>query len=118
MVKVYIDVGDVEAGWSVIHNMQIGGAPLIAIVAVLGFAVDLNSNPNALADLDAIDASDIDYLLVEDIQNKDEISRHFASHGCLCLLCSRGSEEYALSSEQSKRKVPSHWCVSDMPLCD
>lgn len=69
MEKVYIDVGDVEAAWSVIRSMQIRGAPLIAIVAVLGLAVDLNSNPNTISELDAIDANDTDSLL-EYIQKK------------------------------------------------
>lgn len=69
MEKVYIDVGNVECAWSVIRNMQIRGAPLIAIVAVLGLAVDLNSNPKTIAELDAMDANDTDSLM-EYIQKK------------------------------------------------
>jgi methylthioribose-1-phosphate isomerase len=41
--KVYLDVSNVADAWQVIHTMQIRGAPLIAIVAVLGLAVDLSS---------------------------------------------------------------------------
>lgn len=48
--KVYIDITNVEAAWGVIRSMQIRGAPLIAIVACLGLAVDLGSNPEALKD--------------------------------------------------------------------
>ena len=39
----YLPVPDVAAGWQVIHKMQIRGAPLIAIVAVLSLAMDLRS---------------------------------------------------------------------------
>lgn len=38
---IYIDVPDVATTWQVIHKMQIRGAPLIAVVACLGLAVDL-----------------------------------------------------------------------------
>jgi S-methyl-5-thioribose-1-phosphate isomerase len=41
--KVYIPITDVEAAWTVIRTMQIRGAPLIAIVATLGLAVDVVS---------------------------------------------------------------------------
>lgn len=41
--KEYIDVPNIQTAHSVIHKMQIRGAPLIAIVAVLGLAVDLQS---------------------------------------------------------------------------
>jgi len=37
---VYIPVPDCEAAWSVIRKMQVRGAPLIAIVAALGLAVE------------------------------------------------------------------------------
>ncbi|CAB9515074.1 Methylthioribose-1-phosphate isomerase [Seminavis robusta] len=52
--KKYIDIPDVEAAWGVIRSMQIRGAPLIAIVALLGLAVDLNSNAKTIGELDAI----------------------------------------------------------------
>ena len=42
--KVYIGVPDVPSTWQVIHRMQIRGAPLIAVVAVLGLAVDLQND--------------------------------------------------------------------------
>mmetsp|Transcript_25370 Transcript_25370/g.35570 ORF Transcript_25370/g.35570 Transcript_25370/m.35570 type:complete len:380 (-) Transcript_25370:641-1780(-) len=61
--KKYIDIPDVEAAWSVIRTMQIRGAPLIAIVACLGLAVDLNANAKTLAELDAMDANDSDAIM-------------------------------------------------------
>lgn len=59
--KVYLDVPDAETAWSVIHTMQIRGAPLIAIVALLGLSVDLYTNPSTAAALEACqqDASQI-----------------------------------------------------------
>jgi eIF-2B alpha/beta/delta-like uncharacterized protein len=53
--KVYIDVPDAESAWSVINTMQIRGAPLIAIVALLGLSVDLYTNPKTVAALGAMD---------------------------------------------------------------
>lgn len=41
--KVYIPINNAEDAWSVIRKMQVRGAPLIAIVACLGLAVDLSS---------------------------------------------------------------------------
>lgn len=52
--KVYIDIPDVEAAWGVIRSMQIRGAPLIAIVALLGLTVDLNSNEKTIAELERV----------------------------------------------------------------
>jgi len=52
--KKYIPIPDVEAAWSVIRLMQIRGAPLIAIVACLGLAVDLTTNPKTKAELTQI----------------------------------------------------------------
>lgn len=49
--KVYVPIPHVEAAWSVIRSMQIRGAPLIAIVACLGLAVDLATNPLTLQTL-------------------------------------------------------------------
>jgi 5-methylthioribose kinase len=49
----YIDVPSVTAGWRVIHDMNIRGAPLIAIVAVLSLAVDL-CGPTTQAELQQI----------------------------------------------------------------
>ncbi|KAL9185986.1 hypothetical protein ACHAXT_005224 [Thalassiosira profunda] len=40
----YVPVKNVEDAWDAIRSMRIRGAPLIAIVAVLGLAVDLTSN--------------------------------------------------------------------------
>ena len=40
--------------WSVIRKMQIRGAPLIAIVALIGLAVDLYTNPKTIEELNNI----------------------------------------------------------------
>jgi len=40
----YVPVTTSEEAWSVIKKMQVRGAPLIAIVAMLGLAVDANAN--------------------------------------------------------------------------
>lgn len=47
----YIPITNVEDAWTVIRTMQIRGAPLIAIVAVLGLAVDLTSNAVTVSSL-------------------------------------------------------------------
>jgi len=39
-VKKFVPVADVQAAWDVIRSMQVRGAPLIAIVAALGLAVE------------------------------------------------------------------------------
>ena len=56
-VKEYIPILNVQDAWTVIRTMQIRGAPLIAIVAALGLAVDVSSNP---AELQALEESDIE----------------------------------------------------------
>lgn len=61
--KVYIEVKDVEGAWSVIRKMQIRGAPLIAIVAVLGLAVDLNANAATMTELDTLNQDDGDTIM-------------------------------------------------------
>uniref|UniRef100_A0A1I7SIQ2 S-methyl-5-thioribose-1-phosphate isomerase n=1 Tax=Bursaphelenchus xylophilus TaxID=6326 RepID=A0A1I7SIQ2_BURXY len=43
----YIDVNNVQDAFSVIRNMNVRGAPLIATVALLGLAVDLEHNPES-----------------------------------------------------------------------
>lgn len=63
--KVYIAVPDAETAWSVIHKMQIRGAPLIAIVALLGLSVDLHSNPTTTASLADKDVTGILALIRE-----------------------------------------------------
>jgi methylthioribose-1-phosphate isomerase len=47
----YIPINTVQDAWTVIRTMQIRGAPLIAIVAVLGLAVDLTSNVETVSSL-------------------------------------------------------------------
>eukprot|EP00584_Thalassiosira_punctigera_P016680 CAMPEP_0172555258 /NCGR_PEP_ID=MMETSP1067-20121228/58324_1 /TAXON_ID=265564 ORGANISM="Thalassiosira punctigera, Strain Tpunct2005C2" /NCGR_SAMPLE_ID=MMETSP1067 /ASSEMBLY_ACC=CAM_ASM_000444 /LENGTH=371 /DNA_ID=CAMNT_0013343773 /DNA_START=19 /DNA_END=1134 /DNA_ORIENTATION=- len=51
----YVPVLNVEDAWDAIRSMRIRGAPLIAIVAVLGLAVDLTSNEKTLEELAAAD---------------------------------------------------------------
>jgi len=60
--KVYIDVPDVAMAYTVIKTMQIRGAPLIAIVALLGLSVDMHTNAKSVEELDKV-ASDADGLL-------------------------------------------------------
>jgi eIF-2B alpha/beta/delta-like uncharacterized protein len=52
--KVYIPIPDVTAAWTVIQTMQIRGAPLIAIVALLGLSVDLHTNPITKEEFDKL----------------------------------------------------------------
>lgn len=49
----YDPVRNVEDAWDAIRSMRIRGAPLIAIVAVLGLAVDLTSNETTIKELSA-----------------------------------------------------------------
>jgi len=51
----YSSVANVEDAWDAIRSMRIRGAPLIAIVAVLGLAVDLTSNTKTITELAAAD---------------------------------------------------------------
>mmetsp|Transcript_34596 Transcript_34596/g.37348 ORF Transcript_34596/g.37348 Transcript_34596/m.37348 type:complete len:393 (-) Transcript_34596:126-1304(-) len=57
--KVYIEVPDVAMAYTVIKTMQIRGAPLIAIVALLGLSVDMHTNKQSKKELDKI-SSDTD----------------------------------------------------------
>jgi len=61
--KVYIDVPDVKMAYTVIKTMQIRGAPLIAIVALLGLSVDMNTNAHSIEELDKIDGDATAILL-------------------------------------------------------
>jgi len=51
----YVPVTNVEDAWDAIRSMRIRGAPLIAIVAVLGLAVDLTSNEKTIQEISATD---------------------------------------------------------------
>ena len=62
--KVYIDIPDVKAAWTVIRTMQIRGAPLIAIVACLGLAVDLKTNPTTVEKIKSAEDNDAVYKMV------------------------------------------------------
>lgn len=44
--KLMIRIENIQDAWGVIRNMQVRGAPLIAIVAVLGLAVELAKTPS------------------------------------------------------------------------
>jgi len=44
----YVEIKNIESAWKVIRTMQIRGAPLIAIVACFGLAVELTSNPECI----------------------------------------------------------------------
>mmetsp|Transcript_24328 Transcript_24328/g.57259 ORF Transcript_24328/g.57259 Transcript_24328/m.57259 type:complete len:377 (+) Transcript_24328:107-1237(+) len=56
--KIYIDVPNVEMAYSVIKTMQIRGAPLIAIVALLGLSVDMHTNQKSVEELEKLDGVD------------------------------------------------------------
>mmetsp|Transcript_124 Transcript_124/g.90 ORF Transcript_124/g.90 Transcript_124/m.90 type:complete len:364 (-) Transcript_124:170-1261(-) len=60
--KEYLPIKTVEDAWAVIVSMQIRGAPLIAIVACLGLAVDLSANPPSDEKVEEILKQKIDYL--------------------------------------------------------
>lgn len=60
--KVYIDVPTIEMAYTVIKTMQIRGAPLIAIVALLGLSVDMHTNAESIAELEKF-GGDVDGLL-------------------------------------------------------
>lgn len=49
----YVPVHNVEDAWDAIRSMRIRGAPLIAIVAILGLSVDLTSNEKTIQELSA-----------------------------------------------------------------
>ena len=108
--KKYVPIPDVKAAWDVIRNMQIRGAPLIAIVACLGLSVDLATNPETKTKLDGLSSKEevlevikekMDYLSTsrptavnlfnamgelskviegESITNKDEMIKAVISH--------------------------------------
>jgi eIF-2B alpha/beta/delta-like uncharacterized protein len=81
--KTYLDIPHVEMAWTVIRTMQIRGAPLIAIVALLGLAVDLYTHPNTLEQLEQIcseedeeEDSTTTQKLVAVIQGKMDYLKH------------------------------------------
>lgn len=55
----YIDINTAEDAWSVIRKMQVRGAPLIAIVAALGLAVDVYKTKDVYKTVDEV----VDFLL-------------------------------------------------------
>lgn len=65
----YVPIHNVHDAWSVIRSMQIRGAPLIAIVAVLGLAVDLTSNEATIKELDGLSSvADIKTVINEKME--------------------------------------------------
>lgn len=65
----YVPIHNVHDAWSVIRSMQIRGAPLIAIVAVLGLAVDLTSNEATIKQLDGLSSvADIKTVINEKME--------------------------------------------------
>lgn len=46
----YVDVENTEGAWAVIRSMQVRGAPLIAITAALGLAVDVHNRRQEFGD--------------------------------------------------------------------
>jgi len=69
--KVYITVPDVATAYTVIKTMQIRGAPLIAIVALLGLSVDMHTNADSIGELDKLSAQgDENSAILTWIRNK------------------------------------------------
>lgn len=64
----YIPINNVNDAWSVIRSMQIRGAPLIAIVAVLGLAVDLTSNEVTVQQMDGKTVGEIKGMIQEKME--------------------------------------------------
>jgi methylthioribose-1-phosphate isomerase len=60
----YVDINSVEDAWKVIRLMQVRGAPLIAITAALGIAVDLN---NKILELSQKTSQDVASIVLEKI---------------------------------------------------
>lgn len=56
----YTPILNIQDAWDAIRSMRIRGAPLIAIVAVLGLAVDLTSNAATISELDQLAAGDVE----------------------------------------------------------
>ena len=53
----YITIDTIQKGWDVIHHMNIRGAPLIAIVAILSLGIiDLQCHPSTQAELQQIES--------------------------------------------------------------
>jgi len=60
----YIDIPDTDQGWKAIKQMQVRGAPAIAIVGCLSLAVELTKNDfNNLEDLKKFVFEKLDYLV-------------------------------------------------------
>jgi methylthioribose-1-phosphate isomerase len=64
----YIPIHTVSDAWTVIRTMQIRGAPLIAIVAVLGLAVDLTSNADTVSSLQNKSVDEIKQVIGEKME--------------------------------------------------
>jgi len=52
----YVEISNVELAWQVIRKMQIRGAPLIAVVAALGLAVEFTADTKTVAELKSVEA--------------------------------------------------------------
>lgn len=70
--KKYIPIHNVKDTWLVIRNMNIRGAPLIAIVACLGLAVDLMTNDETLEELNRLSSSSSSDRIHEYVRSKIE----------------------------------------------
>ena len=59
---IYIPVMDAEAAWEVIRSMKVRGAPLIAIVAALGLAVDVSNKKDNFSSVEETKAFLLDKI--------------------------------------------------------
>ncbi len=62
--KIYNEIKGSKDAWQAIRSMQVRGAPLIAIVAVLGLAVEANSYPVSAIGTDTAESAAV-FLLKE-----------------------------------------------------
>ena len=68
LVSEYLDINNVEDAWNAIKNMNVRGAPAIAIVGCLGLAVELittfkGKNSHSNENLTSIIFQKLDYLM-------------------------------------------------------
>ena len=60
----YVEISNVELAWQVIRTMQIRGAPLIAVVAALGLAVEFTGDTKTVTELNGVETDSASVLSV------------------------------------------------------
>jgi len=113
--KVYIDVPDVDTAYSVIKTMQIRGAPLIAIVALLGLSVDMHSNTKSKEELDKI-SSNSDKKGITVLGWIREKMEYLKSSRPTAVNLTNALQELDTAMEDALKKTKSKTAVKDI-LC-